>query len=122
MKITRNWVSHANLLEPLDPQTIAFLFLVNMRAMFKIPKAIQPYEQILLRCITLSPAKNINIDTLRDDIKRSEDHVDDLLITLNNSHKNEKSDFILTYFDKKEEKTKKLNTFKDKINNREQKG
>ncbi|MEQ1638322.1 MAG: hypothetical protein ABL903_16705 [Methylococcales bacterium] len=117
MKMARNWTSHANLLEPLDPQIIAFLFLVNMRAMFKLPKAIQPYEQILLRCITLSPAKIINIDTLRDDIKHSEDHADDILIRMNNIHKNEKSDFILTYFDKnKEEKTKKLNNFKEKIN------
>ena len=57
MKMTRNWVSHANLLEPLNPHIIAFLFLVNMRAMFKLPKAIQPYEKILLRCISLSPAK-----------------------------------------------------------------
>ena len=115
MKMTRNWVSHAKLLEPLNPQIIGFLFLVNMRAMFKLPKAIQPYENILLRCISLSPADNINIESLSGDIKYAEECVDDLLIRMSNISKNESGAFIATYF-KNEEKTKKLNIFKDKAN------
>ncbi|MDO9240211.1 MAG: hypothetical protein Q7U30_09355, partial [Methylicorpusculum sp.] len=77
MKMTRNWVSHANLLEPLDPQIIAFLFLVNMRAMFKLPKAIQPYEHILLRCINLYPANDFK--QLNDNIDHVESDVDGIL-------------------------------------------
>ncbi|WP_432741287.1 hypothetical protein ABXJ76_13730 [Methylobacter sp. G7] len=121
MKMTRNWVSHAILLEPLNPQIIAFLFLVNMRAMFKLPKAIQPYERILLRCVSLSLADNINIETLSGDIKHAEECVDDILIRMSNISKNEKGDFIVTSITKNkegkyEEKTNKLNKFKDKIN------
>lgn len=83
MKMTRNWVSHANLLEPLHPQIIAFLFLVNMRAMFKLPKAIQPYERILLRCISLSPCNGINSQTLNGDINYAEQNIDGVLAALN---------------------------------------
>jgi len=88
IKMTRNWVSHANLLEPLDHQTIAFLFLVNMRAMFKLPKANQPYEEILLSCISPSPADNLQ--NLDDDIKYAEECVDGILTGLN---KNETGHF-----------------------------
>lgn len=82
MKMTRNWVSHANLLEPLDPQIIAFLFLINMRAMFKLPKAIQPYERILLRCMSLLPANDIDNQALIDDVNYIEKNVDDILSSL----------------------------------------
>lgn len=84
MKMTRNWVSHANLLEPLNPQIIAFLFLINMRAMFKLPKATQPYENILLRCISFSPAKDIG-KSLNDKINYAEQNIDGILgaISLN---------------------------------------
>jgi hypothetical protein len=82
MKMARNWVSHANLLEPLNPQIIAFLFLVHMRAMFKLPKAIQPYERILLRCISLSPAIAINNQELNDHITDTVNHVDGILTEL----------------------------------------
>jgi hypothetical protein len=81
MKMTRNWVSHANLLEPLDPQIIAFLFLANTRAMFKLPKALQPYEHILLRCITLSPANDFK--QLNENIGLVESDVDGILSVLN---------------------------------------
>ena len=82
MKMTRNWVSHANLLEPLDPQIIAFLFLINMRAMFKLPKAIQPYEKILLRCVSLLPANDIDNQALINDVNYVEKNVDDILASL----------------------------------------
>ncbi len=83
MKMTRNWVSHANLLEPLNPQIMAFLFLVNMRAMFKSPKAIQSYESILLRCISLSPASAINSQELNSCIGDAEHNIDGILAGLN---------------------------------------
>jgi hypothetical protein len=82
MKMTRNWVSHANLLEPLNPQFIAFLFLVNMRAMFKLPKTIQPYEDILLRCLSLSPPDSIILKELQDYISGVENDIDGILTGL----------------------------------------
>ena len=88
MKMTRNWVSHANLLEPLNPQFIAFLFLINMRAMFKSPKDIQAYEAILLNCISKAPVKAIDLDTLNKNIKYAGQDVDDILNSLNISESN----------------------------------
>lgn len=82
MKMTRNWVSHANLLEPLNSQTIAFLVLINMRAMFKLTKAIQPYERILLRCISLSSAYAIKSQELNGHINHTVQNVDDILTEL----------------------------------------
>jgi len=82
MKMTRNWVSHANLLEPLNPEMIAFLFLVNMRAMFKLPKAIQPYEHILLLCISLSRPNSIILKELQDYISGVGSDVDGILTGL----------------------------------------
>ncbi len=88
MKMTRNWVSHANLLDPLNPQFIAFLFLVNMRAMFKLPKEIQPYEHILLKCISLSSIDSINKEELDENIAYTERNVDSILssLKLNGGH------------------------------------
>jgi len=82
MKMTRNWVSHANLLEPLTPQIIAFLFLANMRAMFKLPRAIQPYEKILLSCFSLSLVDEINMSELEDNLKDTEQNISGILTGL----------------------------------------
>ena len=78
-KQTRNWVSHAKLLEPLNSEIIAFLFLVNMRAMFKLPVEIQSYEQILLKCISKNPANFIDNDELEERINDSKINVDSIL-------------------------------------------
>lgn len=79
-KSTRNWTSHANLLEPLNTEIIAFLFLVNMRAMFKLPSETQPYEEILLSCISQLPSDNLkNLDNY---IKHAEECVDGILSSL----------------------------------------
>lgn len=80
MKMTRNWVSHAKLLEPLNSQFIAFVFLVNMRAMFKLPKAIQPYEKILLNCVSQSHPNRLT--NLNDDIEHAERCVEEILAGL----------------------------------------
>ncbi len=82
MKMTRNWVSHANLLEPLKPQFIAFLFLVNMRAMFKLPKTIQLYEHILLRCISPSLPNPIILKELQDYVGGLKNDIDGILTGL----------------------------------------
>jgi hypothetical protein len=79
-KSTRNWTSHANLLETLNTEIIAFLFLVNMRAMFKLPSETQPYEKILLSCISRLPANNLQ--NLDNDIKHAEECVDEILFSL----------------------------------------
>jgi len=76
MKTARNWTSHAKLLEPLDHQIIAFLFLINMRAMFKLPKSILPYEKILFRCISDSPTNAIDSQELNNHIIDAEQNVD----------------------------------------------
>lgn len=82
MKMTRNWVSHANLLEPLNEAILAFLFLVNMRAMFKLPKSIQTYESILLRCINLNQDCIINIYDLSDNIRFAVEQVDNIYLQI----------------------------------------
>jgi CheY-like chemotaxis protein len=82
IKMTRNWTSHASLLEPLNPQIIAFLFLVNMRAMFRLPKVIQPYERVLLRCLSLSPTNAIDFQNLNNNISYAEKNVDGILASL----------------------------------------
>ena len=79
MKMTRNWVAHANLLEPLTPQFIAFLFLINMRAMFRLPKAIQSHERFLLDLISLSPVANINVKSVEHEMGYAERIVDESL-------------------------------------------
>ncbi|MEI6267600.1 MAG: hypothetical protein WCP01_01875 [Methylococcaceae bacterium] len=119
MKMTRNWVSHAILLEKptlLNPSIIAFLFLINMRAMFKLPKVIQPYEKTLLRCVALLPTDNINIETLNIQIKDAEEHIDNILISMKNVTKNEQENFIVTAIINGTTKEKKLNEFRKKIN------
>ena len=79
MKMTRNWVSHANLLEPLDSEFIAFLFLVNMRAMFKLPESIQYYEAILLRVSDHTSVETIDEYSIKDYIENAEKDIDGIL-------------------------------------------
>jgi len=102
MKMTRNWVAHANLLEPLNPEFIAFLFLINMRAMFRLPKEIQAYERTLLNCICPPPVEEINVNTLGEDIKYAENNVNGVLKDLKISeYKQDKDGNDKLYRDKK---------------------
>ena len=48
MKITRNWLAHSKVFEQLTPQDVAYLFIVNMRAMFDLGNELLPYEKHLL--------------------------------------------------------------------------
>jgi hypothetical protein len=82
MKMTRNWVSHANLLEPINPQFLAFLFLINMRSMFRLPKEIQDYEKSLLKIISQSIGDEINCEDASDKMKYADQLVDEYLASL----------------------------------------
>ena len=112
MKKTRNWVSHANLLEPLNPQFIAFLFLINMRAMFKLPKEVQAYERILLNCICKTPVEKISLETLTNHIEYAENNVNGILDGLSISEYQKDKDGN----DKLYKGEKILNDFGDKVN------
>ncbi len=49
MKSTRNWMAHnSNLFDSLDEQTLAYLFMMNMRSMFNLAEGVQTYEEKLL--------------------------------------------------------------------------
>lgn len=78
-KQTRNWVSHAKLLELLNSEIIAFLFLVNMRAMFKLPIKTQDYEYILLKCISKPPVDSIDNKNVKSRIEDFECVIDEIL-------------------------------------------
>lgn len=49
MKNTRNWLSHSRVMDRARSKELAFLFLVNMRAMFVLGKQLEAYEMQLLR-------------------------------------------------------------------------
>ena len=44
MKNTRNWLTHSASLDRLSPATVAYLFMLNLRAMFVLPMETQRYE------------------------------------------------------------------------------
>jgi hypothetical protein len=48
MKEVRNWTSHTQLLDDLSEADVAYIFMVNLRAMFRIPQDAQPHEHLLL--------------------------------------------------------------------------
>ncbi len=49
MKSTRNWLSHSQILDGLQEEEVAFLFLAAMRAMFNLGNQPETYEKILFR-------------------------------------------------------------------------
>jgi len=112
-KQTRNWVSHDKLLEPLNSEIIAFLFLVNMRAMFKLPPdKIQDYEYILLKCISKQPVDSIDDDELNVHIKNSNLSINELSSSLKISEYKEDNHRN----DIETNGNKKPKDFRDKIN------
>ena len=48
MKMTQNWSAHTHVFDRLKAQDVAFLFIVNMRAMFDLGENLAPYEKHLL--------------------------------------------------------------------------
>lgn len=49
MKCVRNWTTHTKELDNLSEKQLAFLFMIAMRAMFKLPATVQNYEKLLLK-------------------------------------------------------------------------
>ena len=66
MKMTRNWMAHGKVFEQLTAQEIAYLFIVNMRAMFDLGNDLLSYEKHLL-----SLFEPITADEMKDKIGNS---------------------------------------------------
>jgi hypothetical protein len=66
MKMTRNWMAHGKVFEQLTAQDVAYLFIVNMRAMFDLSSDLLPYEKHLL-----SLFEPITADEMKDKIGNS---------------------------------------------------
>lgn len=49
MKMTRNWLAHSRIFENINEQDVAYLFIVNMRAMFFLDDSLMGYERHLLQ-------------------------------------------------------------------------
>jgi len=49
MKMSRNWSAHSKVFAELAPQDVAYLFIINMRAMFNLGDKLHPYEDHLLQ-------------------------------------------------------------------------
>jgi hypothetical protein len=108
MKMVRNWVAHDKLLEQywvtddkllkqLNEEIISFLFIVNMRAMFKLENNVQKHELKLLNCISTSPF----LDAIDDKkIEESDKYVDNLLQGMSNIKLNGYK-YCREYLDKK---------------------
>jgi hypothetical protein len=62
MKMSRNWLAHGKVFEKLAPQDVAYLFIVNMRAMFELSDQLLPYEKNLLSLFS----GTINADELKE--------------------------------------------------------
>jgi hypothetical protein len=48
MKCARNWAAHTTVFDNLSESEVAFLFIVSMRAMFKLSQTPEKYERLLL--------------------------------------------------------------------------
>lgn len=66
MKNVRNWMSHTAVIDDLDERNVAFLFFVNMRAMFDLGANTLKYEQQLLG---LFEAKTDSVPPQLDEVK-----------------------------------------------------
>jgi hypothetical protein len=54
MKMTRNWSAHSKIFEQLEARDVAYLFIVNMRAMFELNDEVLPYEEHLFELFNIS--------------------------------------------------------------------
>lgn len=64
MKMARNWLAHSKVFEQLTPQDVAYLFIVNMRAMFDLGDNLLPYEKHLLSLFTTA----ISVDEMKENV------------------------------------------------------
>jgi len=57
LKICRNWSAHGKIFNQALPETLlAYLMLMNLRAMLAPATSIMPHEQVLLRVFTVTPS------------------------------------------------------------------
>jgi hypothetical protein len=73
MKTARNWMAHSQVLNELIPQDVAYLFMINMRAMFPLQPDVQRYERTLLsifQTATSLPDKSAIKKALEDSYQR----------------------------------------------------
>jgi hypothetical protein len=91
MKNVRNWAVHKNLFENLTEKEVAFLFLINMRAMFQLEIAeTKPFEKALLslfdnplsqdEMLSIIKYKNLNLAKSYSSLKwKGRDDKDDVV-------------------------------------------
>ena len=70
MKMSRNWLAHSKVFEQLTDQDVAYLFIVNMRAMFDLGEKLLPYEKHLLSLFTDVISVNEMQDKIGDSPKK----------------------------------------------------
>lgn len=62
MKISRNWSTHSKIFEKSTTQDVAYLFIINMRAMFDLKDELLPYEKKLLHLFS----NIMSVDDMRE--------------------------------------------------------
>jgi hypothetical protein len=64
IKCTRNWTAHTQIFDKLCEHDVAFLFIVAMRAMFKLSDKTEGYENLLLDSLSEKLPKKEELKTL----------------------------------------------------------
>jgi hypothetical protein len=64
IKCTRNWTAHSQIFDNLCERDVAFLFIVAMRAMFKLSDKTEGYENLLLDSLSEKLPKKEELKTL----------------------------------------------------------
>lgn len=70
MKMARNWLAHGEVLDRPSPRLAAYLFMVNLRAMFALPSEAQRHEHLLLSLYG-SPSAAMSQNARRDTLENS---------------------------------------------------
>ncbi|MEN8219731.1 MAG: hypothetical protein ABFS56_25950 [Pseudomonadota bacterium] len=65
MKHARNWAAHSTVLDQLTEQDVAFLFIVAMRAMFKLTPTTAKYETMLFNLFSAEISESIDTNEVR---------------------------------------------------------
>jgi hypothetical protein len=69
MKMTRNWLAHSRIFESINEQDVAYLFMVNMRAMFTLDSDLLSYEAYLLKLFKEPIPEQKLKETIGDNVK-----------------------------------------------------
>jgi len=111
MKMTRNWISHDNLLEKFNTEIVSYLFLLNMRAMFILSDTVLDYEDKILSSILEKQEElgnEIKKESYLEKINYSDEKVNDILSSIKITEKDK--------IKNKGKGTKDSDYFNDKIN------